>query len=190
MTDGEQQQPEEPMRRPRGRHARRPAPVAGDGWRAKVAAVAAPLVASAEPRIAAAAEWLFERRLHVLVISATAATVIMIGGAVALISIARGGVAPDDEIASVVEGPRPTSTEPGEPGTYAPILPSPGPQRSVVPSTPAPTPAPDPGTGDDPAADEPAVEDPVEPTTEPEPDQPRGNPNAPGQTKKPEKPGG
>ena len=188
MTDGEQQPPEEPMRRPRGRHARRPAPVAGDGWRAKVAAVAAPLVASAEPRIAAAAEWLFERRLHVLVISATAATVIMIGGAVALISIARGGVSPDDEVASVVEGVRPTSTQTGEPGTYAPILPSPGPEQHLVPATPGPTVGPEPGVGDEPAADEPPVEDPVEPTAEPEPDEPRGKATAPGQTKKPVKP--
>ena len=176
------------MRRPRGRHARRPAPVAGDGWRAKVAAVAAPVVASVEPRVAAAAAWLFERRLHVLVISASAATVIVIGGAVALISMARGGVASDQEVASVVDGVRPTSSETAEPGTYAPILPSPGPDRSVDPSTPTPTPAPDPGAGDDPAVDDPAVEDPVEPSTEPEPDEPRGNPDAPGQTKKPVKP--
>ena len=187
MTDGQQQQPDEPMRRPRGRHARRPAPVAGDGWRAKVAAVAAPVVASVEPRVATAAAWLFERRLHVLVISATAATVIMIGGAVALISIARGGVAPDDEVANVVEGVRPTSTEPGEPGSYAPILPSPGPEQHLGPSTPGPTAVPEPGAGDDPALDEPTVEDPVEPT-EPEPSDTRGNPNAPGQTKKPVKP--
>jgi hypothetical protein len=190
MTDGEQQQPEEPMRRPRGRHARRPAPVAGDGWRSKLAAAAAPVVASVEPRVAAAAEWLFERRLHVLVISATAATVVMIGGAVALISIAGGGVGPDDEVANVVEGVRPTTTQTGEPGTYAPILPSPGPEQHLAPATPGPTTPPEPGGGDDPGADEPPVEDPVEPTAEPEPepDQPRGNPNPPGQTKKPVKP--
>ncbi len=182
MTDGEQEQPEEPMRRPRGRHARRPAPVTGDGWRAKVAAVAAPVVASVEPRVAAAAEWLFERRLHVLVVSATAATVSMIGGAVALISIARGGVAPDDEVASVVEGVRPTSTEPGEPGSYAPILPSPGPTPSLAPATPTPTP--DAVPQEEPAPEPEVV--PVEPTVEPEPGWPRGNPDAPGQTKKPD----
>lgn len=184
MSDGEQ--PDEPMRRPRGRHARKPAPVAGDGWRAKIAALAAPVVASIEPRVSAAAAWLFERRLHVLVISATAATIIMIGGAVALISFAGGGLQPDDEASNVLHAPRPTSTNTGDPGTYAPILPSPGPSPSHPPTAPTPTPSPDGG------ADEPVGDDPVDPTTEPapEPDETRGNPNAPGQTKKPDKPGG
>ena len=183
MSDG--QEPDEPMRRPRGRHARKPAPVAGEGWRARIAAAAAPVVASVEPRIGTAAAWLYERRLHVLIVSATVATVVMIGGAVALISVA-GGPRPAEEASTVVVGTRPTSSEPGEPGTYAPILPSPGPTPSIAPATPKPTPTPD-GESDVPVTDEP-----VEPTAEPEPepDEPRGNPNAPGQTKKPEKPNG
>ena len=161
--------------------------MAGDGWRARIAAAAAPIVASAEPRISAAAAWLFERRLHVLIISTAVATIIMIGGAIALISTTAGGLQPDEEAGNVVDAPRPTSTDTGEPGTYAPILPSPGPTPSHPPTTPTPTPAPD-GDG----ADEPATGEPEEPTTEPapEPDEPRGNPDAPGQTKKPEKPGG
>ena len=53
-----------------GSRPRPPAP-AGDGWRARLAAATAPVVASVEPRAAAAAEWLFERRLHVLIVAAT-----------------------------------------------------------------------------------------------------------------------
>lgn len=158
--------------------------MAGDGWRARIAAAAAPVMASVEPRVSAAAGWLFERRLHVLIISAALATVIMIGGAIALISTA-GAVQPDDEAGNVINAPRPTSTNTGDPGTYAPILPSPGPSPSLPPATPTPTPSPD-GDG----TDVPTGDDPVEPTTEPEPEEPRGNPDAPGQTKKPEKPGG
>ena len=89
MSD--EQQGDEPMRRPRGRHRGLPAPApapAADGWRARLAAAAAPVVASVEPRLAVAAEWLFERRLHVLIVAASVATIAMIGGAVALISFA------------------------------------------------------------------------------------------------------
>ena len=121
----DEQQADEPMRRPRGRHrglpAAAPAPAA-DGWRARLAAAAAPVVASVEPRLAVAAEWLFERRLHVLIVAASVATIAMIGGAVALISFA-GAPQPADEAANVVETPRPTSTDPASPNTYAPILP-------------------------------------------------------------------
>ena len=88
------------MRRPRGPHRglpKRPTP-AGDGWRAKVTSAAAPVVASVEPRVASAAEWLFERRLHVLIVASTVATIAMIGGAVALISFASAPQ-PDDEAA-------------------------------------------------------------------------------------------
>ncbi|RZS68600.1 hypothetical protein EV187_1031 [Agromyces ramosus] len=182
MSD--EQQAEEPMRRPRGRHRGRPAVVApaGDGWRARLAAAAAPVVASVEPRIAVAAEWLFERRLHVLIVAASVATIAMIGGAVALISFA-GAPQPEDEAATVVETPRPTSTDPASPNTYAPILPSPGPTPSVKPTAPA-TPAPSPD-GD---PDAPATEPPAEPTTEPVTEEPAGRPDPPGHTNKPDKP--
>ncbi len=174
------------MRRPRGPHRglpKRPTP-AGDGWRAKVAAAAAPVVASVEPRVASAAEWLFERRLHVLIVAATVATIAMIGGAVALISFASAPQ-PDDEAATVVETPRPTSTDPASPNTYAPILPSPGPAPTFKPTTPAPSP--DEEEADVPATDAPA--DPTtEPTTEPTPEEPGGRPDPPGHSNKPDKP--
>ena len=141
----------------------------------------APVVASVEPRIAVAAEWLFERRLHVLIVAASVATIAMIGGAVALISFA-GAPQPDDEAATVVETPRPTSTDPASPNTYAPILPSPGPTPTIKPTAPA-TPAPSP---DD--AEVPATEPPVEPPTEPVTEEPGGRPDPPGHTNKPDKP--
>ena len=158
---------------------------AGDGWRARLAAATAPVVASVEPRAAAAAEWLFERRLHVLIVAASVATIAMIGGAVALISFA-GAPGPADEAATVVETPRPTSDDPGSANTYAPILPSPGPGSSPAtpaPATPAPVPEEDP--------DVPVVEDPDEPTTDPiEPPQTEepDRPVPPGQSNKPDKP--
>lgn len=173
------QQPDEPMRRPRGRHAIRPEPLAGEGWRAKLAAAAAPVVASVEPRVAAAAAWLFERRLHVLIISATVATIAMIGGTVALISFS-GAARPADEASNVVGTSRPTSTDPADRNTYSPILPSPGPTPSAAPKTPTPTPSP----GDD--TDVPTAT-PVEPTPTPTPDT-NGRPDPPGHTKKPDKP--
>ena len=130
----DEQQADEPMRRPRGRHRGLPAAAAaapaGDGWRARLTAAMAPVVASVEPRAAAAAEWLFERRLHVLIVAATVATIAMIGGAVALISFA-GAPGPADEAATVVETPRPTSDDPASGNTFAPILPSPGPRSST-----------------------------------------------------------
>ena len=135
----------------------------------------------------AAAEWLFERRLHVLIVAATVATIAMIGGAVALISFA-GAPGPADEAATVVETPRPTSDDPDSGNTFAPILPSPGPRSS--PATPAPgTPTPSP--------DDPVVTDPNDPTTDPTTDpaeppateDPDDRPVPPGQTNKPDKPG-
>jgi hypothetical protein len=176
----DEQQAEQPMRRPRGRHRGLPAAAApaSDGWRARLAAAAAPVVASVEPRIAVAAEWLFERRLHVLIVAASVATIAMIGGAVALISFA-GAPQPGDEAATVIESPRPTSTDPASPNTYAPILPSPGPAPTIKPTAPA-TPSPD-------DAEAPAS-DPAEPTTEPVTEEPGGRPDPPGHTNKPDKP--
>ncbi len=181
VTDG--REPDAPLRRPRGRHAV-PTTPSGEGWRARVASVVSPVAASVEPRIQAAAEWLFERRLHVLIISATVATIAMIGGAVAFISL-TGGPRPGDEASSVVDAPRPTSTDRADPDTFGPILPSSRPPSPFGPSTPKATPTPSPDDeGGDPEADEP----PVEPTTEPTPTDPAGRDTAPGQTKRPDKP--
>ncbi|WP_448002806.1 hypothetical protein [Agromyces bauzanensis] len=183
MFEGEdpgQGQPDEPL--PRGRHARRAAaPV--DGWRARLLAAAAPVMAWLEPRLTAAGAWLFERRLHVLIVSATVATVAMLGGAVALISFA-GGSGPGDQASGDGNVPRPTSTDPGSPNSYAPILPSPGPTRTPTPTPSSPPPTPGDGSTD-PGADVPV--EPV-PTVEPTPDTGNGRPDPPGHTNKPDKP--
>jgi hypothetical protein len=180
VHDGEQ--PDEPMRRPRGRHAAsKPGTVPGTAWRARLAAAAAPVVASVEPRISAAGAWLFERRMHVLIVSATVATIAMIGGAVALISL-TGAPRPAGEAATVIDSPRPTSTDPDSPSTYAPILPSPGPPSA----SPGPTPSPDDEPGD--AATDAPVEPTAEPTAEPTPTEEERRDTAPGATNRPEKP--
>lgn len=174
MSDGEQ--PDEPMRRPRGRHAvPKAGAVAANGWRARLAAVAA----SVEPRISAAGAWLFERRLHVLVVAATVATVAMIGGAVALISF-TGTQQPGDGGSTVVNTDRPTSTAPGTPSSYAPILPSPGPPPSISPTSPTPSPE------DEPV--DPVTGAPLEPPAEPAETEPAPPANPPGETKRPDKP--
>lgn len=177
VSDG--QQSDEPMRRPRGRHAvSKPRAVPGAGWRARIAAALAPVVASVEPRITAAGAWLFERRLHVLIIASTVATVALLGGAVTLISIA-GAPRPEGEAATLVDSPRPTSTDPASPRSYAPILPSPGPPPSISPS---PTPSPDGEPGDT------ATDAPTDPTSEPTPTDDSRRETAPGATNRPEKP--
>jgi hypothetical protein len=174
VSDGEQ--PDEPMRRPRGRHAvPKAGAVAGDGWRARLTAV----VASVEPRITAAGAWLFERRLHVLIVASMVATVAMIGGAIALISFS-GGQQPDDEASTIVDTDRPTSTDPGVPSTFAPILPSPGPPPSISPTAPAPLPEEEPA--------DPATDTPVEPPAEPAETEPPAPATPPGATNRPDKP--
>jgi hypothetical protein len=186
VSDAEQpEQQEQPLRRPRGRHAQPKARAATlAGWRTRIVTAVAPLMAWAEPRISSAGAWLYERRLHVLIVSATVATIGMLGGAVALISFA-GAPQPGDEASTVVDETRPSSTDPASPNTYAPILPSPGPTPSIKPGTPTPTPTPLP----DEVPDDPTATMPAEPTTEPTAD-PDGRPDPPGQTNKPDKPKG
>lgn len=175
MSDGEL--PDEPMRRPRGRHA---VPTAGAAAAAGRRAPLAAVTAFVESRVSAAGAWLFERRLHVLIVTATVATVGMIGGTVALISL-TGAQQPDDGAVTVVGTDRPTATDPGTPTSYAPILPSPGPPPSISPTDPAAPPEDlpvDPVTGA-----------PVEPPTEPEAaTQPPRPETAPGATNRPDKP--
>jgi hypothetical protein len=167
------------MRRPRGRHAvPKPRTAPGADWLTMFAAALARVVASVEPRVSAAGAWLFERRLHVLIIVSTVATIALVGGAVTLVSIA-GAPRPEGEAATLVDSPRPTSTRPAAPESYAPILPSPGSPPSIGPS---PTPSPD----GDPAA--PVTGAPVEPTTEPDDPQPSPPGTTPAATKQPDEP--
>jgi hypothetical protein len=167
-------------RRPRGRRAAPPAgPTSG------LRATLAPALAVVEPRIAAAGAWLYERRLHVFIVAATVATLVLIGGTVVLLQLSAPPPHGEDA-APAVSTSRPTSTEPAYPGTLAPILPSPAPP-SPLPPLPGTGPGadsdPDPGDGPPPPdAGEPEAEPEPEPTPKP------GRDTAPGQIKK--KPGG
>ena len=184
MIDGEQEGDGGFVTRRRGRHAAPPAGAAASvvGLRAKFASLLAPVLIVVEPRIAAAAAWLFERRLHVLIVAASVATVAMLGGAVALISFAGSARPPADGAASIVDTTQPTSTDPASPNTYAPILPSPGPPSSISP-TRHPTPP-----ADDPV--DPATDPPADPTVEPPPTEEPGGATPPGATNRPDKPRG
>jgi hypothetical protein len=152
-------------------------------------------VAGIRGRVVAVLAWLFERRLHVLLVTVSIATVAMIIGAVALIAF-TGESRPGGQLATAVDVDRPTPTDPGVASSRAPILPSPAPPSSVSPVTPAP---PSEGERADPATDAP-LEPPAEPMdTEPRPaavpdgtNQPGtpGEPDAPGEPGAPDETGG
>jgi hypothetical protein len=164
-------------RRPRGRRAAPPAGPAS-GLRATLA----PALAVVEPRVAAAGAWLYERRLHVFIVASTVATLVLIGGTVALLQLSSPPPH-DEDAAPAVSTSRPTSTEPAYPGTLAPILPSPAPP-SPLPPLPGTGPdadsEPDPDVAPLPPSDggEPGAEPDPDPTTKP------GRDTAPGQIKK------
>ena len=185
-------------RRQRGRHA---APTVGastgDRLRSRfeaalvpVIAAARPRVAAARPRVAAAREWLSARRLPVFIGAATVATIALLGGTISLLQVTgpaqsqEGGDGP----AAVVDTSRPTSTEPASPASRAPILPTPVPASPLPPLPPEPPQTSAPEPVDDPALPPPDEGEPVvEP--EPEPSTKPGRDTAPGQTKKPDRPG-
>jgi hypothetical protein len=177
-------------RRQRGRHA---APTAGastgDRLRTRLGAAFVPLVAAARPRVASAREWLSARRLPVFIGAATVATIALLGGTIALLQVTGPAQSQEngDGPAAVVDTSRPTSTEPASPGSRPPILPTPVPP-SPLPPLPQPPQTSAPEPVDDPAPPppddgEPVVEPAPEPSTKP------GRDTAPGQTKKPDRPG-
>lgn len=189
MSDGEQRGDGGIVTRRSGRHA---AAAAGPGAS----------VAGLRGHIVSALAWLFERRLHLLVVAVSIATVAMISGAVVLFASTNesGG---DGSFATAVDTERPTPTDPGAPSTSAPILPSPTPPSSIRPTNPPPRAE---GGPADPATDAP-VEPPAEQVTteppgagttpaepnqaggaaEPEPDTPE-EPGTPAETGDPDEP--
>jgi outer membrane biosynthesis protein TonB len=187
VIEGEQEGDGGIVTRRSGRHAAPPAGVGASvvGLRARAVALLAPVLAVVEPRIAAAAAWLFERRLHVLIVAASVATVAMLGGAVALISFVGLPRPPADGTSSVVDTTRPSSTDPASPNTYSPILPSPGPPPSFGPTSPT-QPAEDPADPATDTPDDPTVE--PAPTEEPAPETPPGATNRPDKPRGPDKP--
>lgn len=177
MSDREQRH--EPTRRPRGRAAPTAAePVVPGGRRARRAAAAAPVATSVETRILAAAAWLFERRVRVLISAVSVVTVAMIGGALALIPFA-GAPRPDGEAATVIDTGRPTPTDPTTASNSAPIVVSPEPRPSPGPTGPTPRP-------EAPAA--PVTDAPVAPPAEPGDSEPPQHDTAPAPTSPAETP--
>ena len=181
MVDGEHQGDGGIVSRRRGRHA---APVVGGGTsahglRARDEALLARMLAAVERSLVAGFAWLFERRLHVLIVAATVVAVAVLGGAIATRSFA-GAPQALDETADVVSTTRTTSTDPAAPTSYAPILPSPEPPRSVGGA--------DPGSPREdvaqPGTDVPA-DSAAEPTAEPAPIAKPGRETAPPATNRP-----
>lgn len=175
MVDGEHRADGGIVSRRRGRHA---APAAGGGasahgLRARDEALFSRMLAAVPRSLVAGFAWLFERRRHVLIVAATVVAVAVLGGAIAARSFA-GAPQALDETADVVSTTRPTSTDPAAPTSYAPILPSPEPPRSVGGADPG-------STREDianPATEAPA-DSAAEPTAEPAPIAEPGRETAP-----------
>jgi hypothetical protein len=172
----------EPGRR-RGRHAAPAAATPAAGSLTALRDGLARTAAAIQPGLTAARGWLSKRRLPVFVVAATVATLALLGGTVAVLQ-ATAPPQPADDAAPAVSTVRPSSSDRETPDTFAPILPSPAPPTPLAPlaTTPAPEDADAPPPGDEPVP---------EPTTEPTDEGTgTGRDTAPGQTKKPEQPGG
>ena len=169
--------------RRRGRHAAPAAAGDATGRAAVLGAWFARAAAEVEPRRAAAAAWLSKRRLPVFIAAATVATLALLGGTVAVLQLTRAPQQTDDA-APAVSTVRPTSSDGTYPNTFAPILPTPG---TPTPLPPLHEPADPEGPDATPTDAVPVPEPEPQPTTEPDGN---GRDTAPGQTKKPDKPGG
>ena len=183
MTMSEHDAPAGESGRRRGRHA---APADATPAARRLTVLGDRLVRSAallEPRLAIIRAWVSKRRLPVFVVAATFATLAMLGGTIAVLQSTAPPQQADDA-APAVSTVRPTSTEREEPSTFGPILPSPGSPTPLPPLATTPPPA---DTDPLPPSDEPSPEPTPEPT---EGGTGTGRDTAPGQTKKPQPPGG
>ena len=137
--------------------------------RARLGEVLARALAVVEPRIMAAGAWLHERRLHVFIIAATAATIVLFGGTVALLQL-TGSPGQQDDAAPAAQTARPTSSIPARVSSLPPILPTP------VAPTPLPPLASEPDAEPDADAGPPTPDDgeAVVPTAAPPPEPERG----------------
>lgn len=176
--------PGEPLKRARGRHAA-PSAAPAASWISRVTTATAQMRARTSPRLAAAAAWLRERRVHVLVIGSGVATAALIGGSVAMLQLSAPVHDEEASVPVVLPTSRPTSTDPASPNAFGHILPSPSPSPSpappVAPSTQAPVESPADETLEPPVDDAPA------PEPAPEFNEPRRE-TAPGATNRPDKP--
>lgn len=124
MSDGEQRGDGGLVTRRSGRHA---VPTAGSGAS----------VSGLRDHVVSVLAWLFARRLHVLVVVVSIATIAMISGTVVLFA-STGGSGRDGQFAAAGDVDRPTPTDLAPPSTYAPILPSATPPSSISPTNPPP----------------------------------------------------
>ena len=164
--------------RPRGRHA---APSASPTsavhpLRARAAALTGAVIERASPRASAIAEWVMRHPRSVFAGVVGVTVVAALGGTMALLQ-STNPVPPEGSASSVVEQPRPTSTQAPTPAPFGPILPTPKPS-----SPPVETPAPEPGD------EVPVVDDgtEVEPTPAPT-DEVHPSDKAPGANNRPDK---
>lgn len=157
MPGADAQSSPRPMR-PRGRHA---APSVGpmSAVRPLRAGAAAAIVAVIEwgsPRVSAIAAWVMRHPRSALAGAVGVTVVAALGGTMALLQ-STNPVPPDGSAFSVVEPPRPTSTQAPAPTPIGPVLPSPEPPPSAAPASPAPEPRDEvPALDDDATAVEPA----------------------------------
>lgn len=191
-----EEQRHEPIRRPRGRHALpraaapEAAPTAAGSRRAHRArragrsSVGAPAAASVARHTSAVAAWLFDRRVHVMIFTASVAIVVM-GGTLALSPFADAA-RPGRDVATVADTDRPKPTDRAASSSAAPVVASPAPSPSTGPASPTPQPseapvAPLPEAPVEPPA-EPAPAEPPQPDTAPAPTTPAENPSTPAPT--------
>ncbi|RXZ72589.1 hypothetical protein [Agromyces albus] len=165
--------------RPRGRHA---APSASPTTavhpvRARAAALIGAVIEWGSPRASAIAAWVMRHPRSAFAGVVGVAVVAALGGTIALLQ-STSPAPPEGSASSVVDQPRPTSTQAPTPAPFGPILPTPKPPSS----SPTPTPTPEPGE-ELPVADDGTA---VEPTPSPN-DDVHPSDKAPGAINKPDK---
>jgi hypothetical protein len=145
--------------------------------RARAAAVIGAVLEWGSPRVSAIAAWVMQHPRSVFGGVVGITVVAALGGTMALLQ-STNPVPPEGSASSVIDQPRPTSTQSPAPSPFGPILPTPKAPSSPVPTTPAPEP------GDEiPVLDETIA---VEPTPTPT-DDVHPSDKAPGASNRPDK---
>lgn len=165
--------------RPRGRHAAPSASptTAVHRLRARAAALTGAVIEWGSPRASVIAAWVMRHPRSVFTGVVGVTVVAALGGTMALLQ-STNPVPPEGSASSVIDQPRPTSTQAPTPTPFGPILPTPKPPSSPPPTTPAPE------SGDEvPVVGDGTV---VEPTPSPT-DEGHRSDNAPGASNRPDK---
>lgn len=167
--------------RPRGRHAApsaRPM-TAVSPLRARAAALIGAAIEWGSPRASAIAAWVTRHPKSAFAGVVAVTVVAALGGTIALLQ-STNPVPPEGSASSVLEQPRPTSTQAPTPAPFGPIVPTQKPPSS----SPTPTPTPEPADEVPVVGDGTAVESTPTPTAEGRPsDKARGASNKPDKKK-------